>query len=375
MAHAYTPGLQVTDRTRYRARRILPIAGEVLVSVGDSVQARDVVARTELPGDITPINLANHLSMAPAEVPEAMLKQVGDRVDVGEALARSKGIFGMFKSEYHARVAGTIESVSNVTGQVIVRGAPLPVEVRAYLSGNVIEVLEGEGCVVEAEAAFVQGIFGIGGEAYGPIRIACADHDQEFSPELIKDDMRGAIAIGGARVTGETVRKAIDLGVSAVVSGGIDDEDLKNVLGYDLGVAITGTEHIGITLIVTEGFGEIAMAERTFQLLAAHEGAEAACNGATQIRAGVMRPEIVIPLTDASGQAEAAAKHVAAALEIGTPVRIIRDPYFGVLGEVAALPAEPQVLESGSKARVLEVKSAGGKTLLVPRANVEVIGG
>ena len=58
MAHAYTPGLQVTDRTRYRARRVLPIAGEVLVTVGDTVQARDVVARTELPGDITPINLA-----------------------------------------------------------------------------------------------------------------------------------------------------------------------------------------------------------------------------------------------------------------------------------------------------------------------------
>ena len=56
MAHAYTPGLQVTDRTRYRARRILPIAGDVLVAIGDNVQARDVVARTELPGDITPVN-------------------------------------------------------------------------------------------------------------------------------------------------------------------------------------------------------------------------------------------------------------------------------------------------------------------------------
>lgn len=354
---------------------MLPIEGEVLVSVGDRVQARDVVARTELPGDITPINLANHLSMSPTEVPSAMLKEVGDRIEVGELLARSKGIFGMFKSEYHSRTAGTIESVSNVTGQVILRGEPLPVEVKAYLSGEVVEVLPGEGCVVEAEAAFVQGIFGIGGEAYGAIRMACAEHDEEFSPELITDDMQGAIAIGGARVTGDTVRKAIDLGVSAIVSGGIDDEDLKNVLGYDLGVAITGTEQIGITLIVTEGFGEIAMAERTFQLLASHAGADAACDGATQIRAGVMRPEVVIPLTDVTGQAEQAPKHVVAALEVGTPVRIIRDPYFGVLGEVAALPAEPQVLESGSKARVLEVKTTSGQTLIVPRANVEVIGG
>lgn len=375
MAHAYTPGLQVTERTRYRARRVLPIAGEVLVAVGETVQARDVVARTELPGDVTPINLANQLSMSPGDVPAAMQKQAGDLVRVGDLLARSQGIFGMFKSEYHARAAGTIESISNITGQVILRGEPLPVEVRAYLSGDVVEVLPGQGCVVEAEAAFVQGIFGIGGEAYGPLRMACADHFQEFSPDLIQDDMRGAIVVGGARVTGATVHRAIELGVSAIVTGGIDDEDLKSVLGYDLGVAITGTEHIGTTVIITEGFGEIAMAQRTFQLLKSHAGAEAACNGATQIRAGVMRPEIVVPLTDATGNAEAAPKHVAAALEIGTPVRIIRDPYFGVLGEVAALPAEPRVLESGSRARVLEVSSADGKQLIVPRANVEIIGG
>ena len=38
------------------------------------------------------------------------------------------------------------------------------------------------------------------------------------------------------------------------------------------------------------------MAERTFELLASREGEDAAVNGATQIRAGVMRPEIVVPL-------------------------------------------------------------------------------
>lgn len=375
MAHAYTPGLQVTDRTRYRAKRVLPIAGDVLVSVGDTVQARDVVARTELPGDITPINLANQLSMAPPEVPGALLKHAGDRVETGELLARTKGIFGMFKSEYHARAAGVIESISSVTGQVIIRGEPLPVDVQAYLSGKVVEVLAGEGCVVEAEAAFVQGIFGIGGEAYGPIRMACAAHTEEFSPDLLQSDMRGAIVIGGARVPGETVLKAIDLGLSAIVSGGIDDEDLRSVLGYDLGVAITGTERIGTTLIITEGFGEIAMAERTFQLLANRESAEAACNGATQIRAGVMRPEIIIPFAEATGEAGESARHVAATLDVGTQVRIIRDPHFGVLGQVAALPAEPHVLESGSKARVLEVQCATGERLTVPRANVEIIGG
>lgn len=375
MAHAYTPGLQVTQRTRYRARRVLPIPGEVLVQTGQRVDARDVVARTELPGDATPINLSNLLALPAGDVPGAMLKQEGDWIGVGEVIARTKGIFGMFKTEYASKIAGTIESISSVTGQVILRGKPIPVEVRAYVTGQVVEALPKEGCVVETAAAFVQGIFGIGGEAFGPIRMACTSHTQEFESDLIHPDMKAQVLIGGARVTGECVRKAIAVGAAAIVSGGIDDQDLRDVLGYDLGVAITGTEQIGVTLIITEGFGEIAMAERTFHLLASHAGAHASVNGATQIRAGVMRPEIVIPLAEQADSVQAGAKLLAAPLTVGSSVRIIRDPYFGVIGTVAALPSEPRVLESGSKARILEVDTESGKRLTIPRANVEIIGG
>jgi hypothetical protein len=342
------------------------------------VAAEEVVARTELPGDATPINLANQLSLAPADLPECLLVREGERIEVGEVLARTKGIFGMFKAEYVSKVAGLVESVSHVTGQVIVRGASIPVVVRAFVSGTVAEILPGEGVVVEADVSFVQGIFGIGGEAFGPIVMACQDHTEEFSPDLITDAMRGAIVIGSARLPGATIRRAIEVGASAVVSGGMDDADLRDVLGYDLGVAITGTEDIGVTVIITEGFGEIAMAPQTFELLASRAGAAAAVNGATQIRAGVLRPEIVIPLAgagDAASDDAPAATHVAGVLEKGTAVRIIRDPHFGVIGTVAAMPPEPAVLGSGSKARVLEVLCESGETLTVPRANVEIIGG
>jgi hypothetical protein len=293
MAHAYTPGLKVTNRLRHRARRVLPIPGDVLVKLGDCVRARDVVAQTFMPGDVTPINLANQLSLAPGDVPECMLKKEGERIEVGEPLARSKGIFGFFQSEYKSKVAGTIESVSNVTGQVIVRGEPRPVQVRAFLSGEVVEVFPNEGVAVENDVTYIQGIFGIGGEAFGPIRMACAAPEQELTVDLIKPDMQGAVVIGGARMTGEAVRKAIEVGAAAVISGGMDDQDLRDILGYDLGVAVTGSEQVGATLVITEGFGDIATAARTFKLLAAREGDEAAVNGATQIRAGVMRPDDV----------------------------------------------------------------------------------
>jgi hypothetical protein len=377
MAQAYTPGLKVTGRTLLRRRRILPIEGEVLVHVGDQVAARDVVAQTHLPGPITPVNVANLLSVPPGDLPGAMLVHQGDAVSAGQLLARSRGIFGWLQKECPSPAAGVVESVSGVTGQVMLRGDPLPVRMHAFLTGRVVEVVDREGATIEAEGSLVQGIFGIGGEAFGPVSMACQKPDQNLTANEIAPAMRGSVVIGGGRVTAEALAGAVGAGVAAIVTGGIDDQDLRDFLGYDLGVATTGSETVGLTLIITEGFGEIAMARRTFELLASRAGCDAAVNGATQIRAGVLRPEIVIPWNgqagggDSRGQAEATAEqHV---LRPGVSVRIIRDPFFGIIGTARSLPEKPQVLGSGSKARVLEVQLPSGEKVFVPRANVELI--
>ena len=374
MAHAYTPGLKVAPCTRHRVRRLLPIPGEVVVRQGDRVAARDVVAETFMPGPVTPLNLANLLSLPPADLAGCMLKAEGDAVQLGDALARTKGIFGFFKSEYRSKVAGTIESISGTTGQVILRGPPQPLRVLAYLAGEVVEVVPNEGVAIEADVTLIQGIFGIGGEAFGPIRMACGQPGQPLTPDLIRPEMKGAVIAGGGRVTGSALAEAVRAGAAAIVTGGIDDADLKGFLGYDLGVAITGSEQVGLTLILTEGFGEIAMAERTWRLLASRQGDEAAVNGTTQIRAGVMRPEIVIPLPEGyTKEGDVSPSAAAGQLGLQSPVRIIRDPYFGLIGRVAALPPEPQALQSGSRARVLEVELSSGRRVIVPRANVELI--
>jgi hypothetical protein len=302
-----------------------------------------------------------------------MLKKEGDAVEAGEAMARTHGIFGMFKKTCRSKAAGTLESISGITGQIMIRGAPLPVQVRAYLSGEVKEVIPGEGVVIEAEVTLVQGIFGVGREAFGRIVMAAKRHDQGLTPDLITPEMKDCVIIGGARMTREAIARARQVGAAAIISGGLDDQDLRDVLGYDLGVAITGSENLGITLVITEGFGEIAMAQRTFELLASRAGDEASVSGATQIRAGVMRPEIVIPLGHDAKARSAKGRLPDGQLTTGRHVRIIRDPWFGRIGKVAGLPSEPQVLESGSRARVLEVKLDSGESVVIPRANVELI--
>ena len=58
---------------------------------------------------------------------------------------------------------------------------------------------------------------------------------------------------------------------------------------------------------------------------------------------------------------------------MGDTVRLIRDPYFGQIGKVTALPHELQQIGSESLARVLEVVLSDSQKVVVPRANVELI--
>ena len=373
MGHAYTPGLKVTPKTLLKKKRILPLKGDVVVKKGDIVTADTVVARTELPGRVIPINAANILGVLPDDLPAHVTVPIGTVLKKDQVYAFAKVLFGLFKNNLRSPDDEiTIETVSRITGKILLRERPLPVEVKAYVAGTITEVYPREGVEVTCWAALAQGIFGIGGETNGTLRMVCNSPDEPLTPDKITADHKGCIIVGGSIVSAAALEKAIQNKVRAIVVGGFNDQDLRNFLGYDLGVAITGSENKGISLVVTEGFGQIPMTERTFNLLKHHEGKHACCNGATQIRAGVIRPEVVLPMSEkelASGE-----EVKAGALEPGTPIRVIREPYFGRIGRVTDLPSEPMRLESETKARVLKLRfDDDGSEVLVPRANVEIL--
>jgi hypothetical protein len=370
-AYAYTPGLKVKRTTTVSKTRKLPIRGEVCVKVGDTVNFDKVVARTQLSGNPEIINAAMLLGAEAQELPEYVTKGVGEKVAKGEAIAASNSLFGFVKKQITSPVDGTMESISEATGQIIIRGTPVPVETDAYIPGKVVEVLPGEGAVIETNAAFVQGIFGIGGETHGKIRMAVNSPNEELTPDKITPQDKGSIVIGGSLVTMEALTRAVEIGVACIVAGGITHRDVKTLVGEEIGVAITGQEEVGLTLIITEGFGRMNMSQRTFSLLKDFEGYMACANGATQIRAGVLRPELIIPHEETLKRVSI--DELAAGMVPGTPVRIIRLPYFGAIGKVTSLPVELQKVESGSYVRVLTVELDDGRTVSVPRANVEII--
>jgi len=372
MPVAYTPGLRVTADTLVRQERRLPLRGEVLVKVGDAVEPETVVARAEMPGEAHIVRAAQMLGVEPQELEAHLLKRPGESVAAGEPIAETRGLWGLFRSLVRAPAAGAIEEVSAVSGHIRLRAEGRRIEVAAHVRGRVTEVLEGEGAIIEARGALVQGIFGVGGERRGRLRLATQGPDRPLRPGEI-GECAGCVLIAGSGADGRALREAAEAGAAGLVAGAVNDEALREYVGYDIGVAITGQEEVPMTLILTEGFGELAMARRTWELLASLAGELASINGATQIRAGVIRPEIIVTRTGAAESPPSAEAELS--LVVGARVRVLREPHFGALGRVSALPAEPTEIETESRVRTAHVQLDEGPEVRVPRANLELIQG
>ena len=372
MAHSYTPGLKVLKNTKILKERRLPLKGSVESKVGERVKPNDIVAKTDLPGNVQMINVANQLNIDASDINQCMIKTTGESIHKNDLIAETKGIFGFFKSSVLSPVDGTIETISDVTGQVVLRESPIPVEVDAYIEGKVNEVISEEGVVIKTNGVFIQGIFGIGGESRGEIKTIVDNRESEITKDMITDEEKGKIIIGGSFISIDAYKKAIDCEVAGIVVGGFNYYDLEEILGYTLGVAITGSEDLYTSLIVTEGYGKIQMGQQTFDLLNSHNGKLASINGATQIRAGVIRPEIIIPLDSSDASLDSNDFNKSDGMTIDSLVRVIRSPNFGKIGVVKELPPELTKMESETMVRVAIVHIDGNR-FEIPRSNLEVV--
>lgn len=371
LSQAYTPGLKVKRLTIVRENRRLPVSGKILVKEGDSVKSDTIVATANLPSTPEVVEVADSLGVDPEDIERYMLKRVGDPVKKNETISQLRLFFGLVSKACASPIEGVIDLVSDTTGKVFIRPPDILVELRAYIPGKITNVFSDQEVVIETPAALVQGIFGVGGEKEGKLMMVANSPDEELTADRIGPECAGKVLVGGSLVTISALRRMRDIGAVGTVVGGIDNKDLAEFVGYEIGVAITGQEDVSPTLILTEGFGKISMANRTFRLLQSLEGKRACINGATQIRAGVIRPEIIVPLE--ALQAIETDGDLTAGMSLGTYVRVIRDPYLGFIGRITDLPVNPQRIDTESYARVLELELENGEKIIVPRANVELI--
>lgn len=382
------------------------LPGSMLRKVGDSVKNREVIAkatkglygqkeyeaptdgvieeisaksgriiiREEFGKEEPPVSFdaAFELGVRPRELPKMMLLRVGQEVKRGAILAKKGETAAFFTKTARAPISGIIAAINDQTGYVTIARPFKEVVVRAYVAGQVAEILPERGCVVETAGVRLTGAFGLGRETFGPVRVLADRASDVLTADAIDASCAGQIVVGGSQATNEAMAKALEVGVRGVITGTAHYLNLIKSLNVRLGVGITGQEDIDMTVILMEGFGTLAMREQAFLALKKLEGREAAINGATQIRAGAIRPEIIIPVQEAGGALRDPVQ-IDEDLAVGQHVRVVNDPFFGQVGTVAKLPRESQAIETGAVVPVAEIAMADGTSVTVPRKNVEIL--
>ncbi len=408
----------IATTTLVRLERRLPLAGEVTVRRGARVEPDDVVARTLVPGKPMEINVAQELAVSTRAAAKLLRKKAGEQVAADEVIAGKRGIGA---KQVKSPIAAVFTEYDQSRGTVILTPMGEMYELDAHLKGIVMDIFPNQGVSIETPAAIVRGIWGMGGERHGVLKLLVTGNDEELAPELIDAKSTFAVLVGGSFVTAAALRNCLANRVRGVIVGSMPVEELRAFLlevytpaAYAAASSVTdwpmgrlgwqfpppplfpdlvpaavqpstptsaallnrlnASAELPFTLIVTEGFGRVPMSERAFELLAAADGQEVAISGMTRLRGGLARPEVIIPLPRSSVQGrDLSSSQQAPTVKVGSIARVLGGVQLGRVGKVSAIPTRPQIMPSGILARALELAFADGSRLLLPQLDVEVL--
>jgi hypothetical protein len=350
----------ISPYTVIRRERRLPVRGEVLVELGDRVEATDVLARGPKPGEFRLFDIARVLAVPDGEVSVHLRKETGDTIQAGEVIAARTGAIGFLSRTCRSPFDGSI--IASKRGRVLMR--PIPeehnqtgVELPSLLRGQVSRVIPGYGAVIEAEAGLVEGAWGAGSEASGTLKVMVNAPDEPLSTAALDTESQGQILVGGTLGDRAPLLRAVEVKACGIVVGSMPAGLIESV------------SNLPLPVMVTEGFGQLPMADVAFELLKTYHG-ELACIGGHAGSNGAARPEVIV-FPAARGEITMTDNDVV--LLAGKTVRIVREPYMGAVGVVKAIPDKPTTVKSGLRLQVAEIELNSREIIQAPIANLECI--
>ncbi len=359
----YTPRLLVSPRVHIKRKRELPIPGECLVSKGATVNSFQPVLQTIIKGDIRVVKVRELLGIKEENIKDFFQISEGQEVQSGDSLFIRKGLFGFFPEIIKSPITGLIEFINYEAGHVGIRSAGRKFELNAYVTGVVTEC-DNISITVESEAALVKGLYGFGGEVAGTLVYIKNSSDKIITEEDIRElsktrDLDSCIIAGGSQFSLEAVRELVKLRVRGVITASCSTSFINSEFSNKL------------VFVITEGFGKHFEKSNLFQIYTLGDGENCSLSGAVQIRAGAIRPELIIHKRFSEYPIES--EDSSSKLEEGATVRIIRGNKIGNLGKIKNLIAQPVIFDSGIETFAAEVNFLDGSTTISPLANLEMI--
>ncbi|MGH2521490.1 MAG: hypothetical protein ACRDH2_03205 [Anaerolineales bacterium] len=360
------PTTHITLFATLKRERLLPMPGEVLVHEAQHVEATDVVARATIAEEHRLLDVARELGVPNDKADQYIVKNNGEVVKKGEALAVRKMALGLVPRPVRSPVDGMLVVAGE--GKALLAVVSQPFELRAGLPGSINRVIDTRGVILEMTGALLQGVWGnsspdslFAKEAFAVMRVVGSTRTDALLPDHIDVSLRGTILVAGTLPDDTAFRKLADVRVRGLVLGSLKSELIPLILKLDLPV------------VVTDGFGQQGFSPAAYSLLVSNTGREVWLNARTWDRFAGERPEVIIPLP-APGQTPPNLVE-GEPLANGKRVRIVRGPEAGRVGMVVALSERTETIPSGLRTRVATVEFDQHEipAVKVAFANLEII--
>ncbi|MCB9438624.1 MAG: hypothetical protein H6673_16750 [Anaerolineales bacterium] len=365
MAHHPATRLILKQTTIIRDRLLPPhVYGRITVKIDDEVTARKVVAQGEASEEFRIVDIVEAMGLDPSDSDKiaAMIRVgQGETVEAGDLLIEPRNR-RQKKRGPKAPANGVVSLIEN--GRIILQIDPKPVVVYARVPGVVQAPLgeDGErGVQIRTQGALIQGAWGNGRFAFAPYNMEpTAGLISLRQHESLLESIKGQVYVLERPITPADLRIVVEKELGGLVA--------PSMPFYLRETAMM----LKVPIILTEGFGQRKPTTRAYEILREFERQrEGAFDATMPERWQRGRPEIVLP---AGLVQPPPPPNLQTPLKVGATVRLRREPYDGLIGQVVALPDTLRRLENGLQVQAADIKLRIGSIVTVPLANLEVLG-
>jgi hypothetical protein len=348
------PVTHILPLTTILRERVLPVPGTVTVKLNQRVTATDVVAETRWAREHILLDVARTLGLATAAADRLIRCQTGDELVANALVASGRGLF---PREVRTPREGRVVAAGG--GQVLLEVGEVNVELRAGIPGQVMQIIPDRGVMIQTSGALIQGVWGNGRIEMGVMTNLMEKPDSVLAAARLDVSLRGSVILGGIVREAEALRAAGELPVRGLVLSSLHQSLLPLAA------------QMRYPIVVIDGLGELPMNSAAYRLLTTNAKREAAVNAEAFDRYSGARPEVIIPLPVSQEPAQTEDIETFAANQ---QVRLRAGGHIGKVASIARLRPGLTSLPSGLRAPAADVRLETGEQILVPLANLEVVG-
>lgn len=357
--------------------RELPGDGPILVAVGQEVIPSDVLGLSVTTAGFRLVNFAKAIEASPKDAFQFLQKELGKATFRGEILGLKKGIF---KKTFISPMDGILENYDPSSGNLKLSYLPERQRILAATFGIVTAVDNGRRrVVIKTQATEIVGLLGSGQVREGNLALLGA-RGSLADASSITPKLTNHVVIAGGLIYKEALRAAVAISVKGIITGGINAEDFKGMSGGILTGNRNFSTDVGLSLVVTEGFGTIPIGEDIFSILVKYNDKFAVIDGN---RARLLLPSFdpnclqkvrstVLPESPEIVLLRPTIEPVAEELKLGMKLRVVAVPFLGAEGQLIGIDTTATKLPSGLLAYLLTIETKSRK-IKVPLPNVEII--